>query len=188
MQEVEKKQNEIGFDIFKIMTDKGDFEISFQDNLDLYWKYINKGSRLDLKEKQEIIITKENFFIYELFYKLYESVKRNKVYYGEGKDEFFEVKENNLFKDEKIEWCSDDSNEEVASKLIIEKLEDVFKVTFVKSKDRNKYSVRICNSGSRYAPFNGSFLNMYNELKGYEPDCHQIHMEEMFYNQKVLRK
>lgn len=193
MQEIQKHKNSRGHYAFVIKTDNGDFSISFENNFDLYWRYINKCSMLDAPESQEIIITKENYFLYELFYKLYESIKNNKVYYSFSENDFFEVDNNHLYKDNKIEWNSDDFYDEIASKLIIEKMEESFKVTFVKSKNWHDgipvtYSVRFRNSGSKYDPFNISFMSMYKELKQYEPACHQIHVEEYLYKQKVLKR
>ena len=49
------------------------------------------------------------------------------------------------------------------------------------------YSVRISNSGSRYGYFNIPFMNMYTKLCEYNPDYHQIHMEEYLYNEKVKK-
>ena len=31
-------------------------------------------------------------------------------------------------------------------------------------------------------------MNMYNELKQYDPDCHQMHFEEYLYKEKVLKR
>ena len=50
------------------------------------------------------------------------------------------------------------------------------------------FSVRISNSGSRHNPYNILFMDMYNKLKEYEPNSHQIHLEEYLYNQKTLKK
>ena len=43
----------------------------------------------------------------------------------------------------------------------------------------SSYCVRLRNSGSRYDPFNILFMNMYYKLCVYEPDYHQVHMEEL---------
>lgn len=191
MQEVEKYKNYWNYDTFVIKTDKGSFEILFAPNGDLYWRYLNEINILDDKEKQELIITKENYFIYELFYTLYEFIKNNKVFYDNETP--FEVNENNLFKNEMIEWYSDELPIDIASKLTIKKEDDTFKVIFEKSKKIYDgifitYTIRFRNSGSRYNPFNISFMNMYNELKKYDPDNNQIHIEEYLYKQKTLKK
>lgn len=199
MQEIKKIDNGTGYDEFHIETNEGVFEISFQGNLDLYWNYRSKEIILDKPNEKEFIITKENYYIYELFYKLYESIKNRKVYCSYNDEEYIEVREDEynpckLFKDGIIDWHSDDNDYENASRLLIKKEDEIFRVTFIKSKKENDivmpitYSVRFSNSGSRYNPYNIAFMNMYNELKLYDTNYHQMHIEEYLYNQKLLKK
>ena len=191
MLEVNKYKNGWGYDTFEIETDTGSFQILFAPNGDLYWRYLSEINVLDDKPIQELIITKENYYIYEVFYKLYESIKNNKVFYD--KENYSIVKNNKLFKNNMIEWYSDELPIDITSKLTIKKEDEVFKVIFEKSKKSQDgifitYSIRFRNSGSRYAPFNINFMQMYNELKEDDPNYHQIHMEEYLYKQKLLRK
>ena len=94
-----------------------------------------------------------------------------------------------LFKNYVINWHSDDCVYEKSSVLEIKKENEDYIVTFHKSKeDFMSYSVRISNSGSRYGYFNIPFMNMYTKLCEYNPDYHQIHMEEYLYRQKQLIK
>lgn len=191
MLEVNKYKNGWGYDTFEIETDTGSFQILFAPNGDLYWRYLSEINVLDDKPIQELIITKENYYIYEVFYKLYESIKNNKVFYD--KENYSIVKNNKLFKNNMIEWYSDELPIDITSKLTIKKEDEVFKVIFEKSKKSQDgifitYSIRFRNSGSRYTPFNINFMQMYNELKEYDPNYHQIHMEEYLYKQKLLRK
>lgn len=193
MQEIERYKNGYGYDTFVIKTIEGSFEILFAPNGDLYWKYLSEKNVLEDKEEQELTITKENYLIYKLFYNLYESIKNNKIYYGE--ENYLEVKEreNKIFKNDIIEWYSDELPIEITSKLTIKKEEETFKVIFEKSKKSQDgifitYSIRFRNSGSRYDPFNICFMRMYNELKEYDLNYHQIHIEEYLYKQKTLKK
>ena len=195
MQQIVRIKDESGYDQFKINTDNGFFKIIFGGNLDLYWTCYDKED--EEKDRQEFIITKENYFLYKLFDKLYEDIKNNKIYYDEEKNKYFESYRDTLFKDGKIDWYSDDFYEEIASRLLIEKIDDTFKITFIKSKKEwdgifKTYSIRFRNSGSRYAPFNICFMNMYNSLckhsSEYCSDYHQIHIEEYLYKQKILKK
>ena len=191
MLEVNKYKNGWGYDTFDIKTNEGVFVILFAPNGDLYWQYKSEISVLEDKDKQELVITKENYFIYELFYKLYESIKNNKVFYDNKN--YFEEKQNKLFKNNAIEWYSDELPIDITSKLTITKEEEVFKVIFEKSKKTQDgifitYSIRFRNGGSRYAPFNINFMEMYNELKEYDLNYHQIHIEEYLYKQKLLKK
>lgn len=187
MQEIERYKNGWGYDTFVIKTDSGSFEILFAPNYDLYWRYLSEKNILEDKSIQEIIITKENYFIYEQFYKLYESIKNNKVSYDD--ESYFDAYENELFKNEIIEWYSDELPIDIASKLTIKKDNETFKITFEKSKKACEgifitYTIRFRNSGSRYNPFNINFMKMYNELKEYNPDYHQVHIEEYLYKKK----
>lgn len=193
MQEVERYENGWGYDTFVIKTNEGSFEILFAPNGDLYWRYVSEINVLDDKEKQKLTITKENYFIYELFYKLYEQIKNNKVFYDE--ETCFEVseRENKLFKNGMIEWYSDELPIDITSKLIIKKQDETFKVIFEKSKESQDgifitYTIRFRNSGSRYDPFNISFMQMYNKLKEYNSNYHQMDFEEVIYKQKTLKK
>ena len=101
---------------------------------------------------------------------------------------------NDLYQNNKIDWYSDDFVYENASRLLIEKIDECFKITFIKSKKEYDdgilmtYSVRISNSGSRYNPQNIEFMNMYDKLKEYENNFHQVHVEEVIYQQKLLKK
>lgn len=193
MQEIERYKNGFNYDTFVIRTNEGCFEILFAPNFDLYWRYLSEKNIKDDKAVQELTITKENYFLYELFYKLYESIKNNKVYYSNEADDYREIKENELFKNDMIEWYSDELPMDIASKLTIKKEDETFKILFEKSKKSwdgifITYTIRFRNSGSRYNPFNINFMQMYNGLKEYDPNYHQIHIEEYLYKQKVLKK
>lgn len=193
MQEIERYKNGWGYDTFIIKTDNGSFEILFAPNGDLYWRYLSEINVLEDKPVQELTITKENYFIYELFYKLYESIKNNKVFFDKETCYNLNERENKLFKNNMIEWYSDELPIDITSKLTIKKEDESFKVLFQKSKESHDgifitNSIRFRNSGSRYDPYNISFMQMYNELKEYNPNYHQIHIEECLYKQKKLKK
>ena len=136
MQEVERYKNCWGYDTFVIKTNEGSFEILFAPNGDLYWRYLSEKSVLDDEQVHELTITKENYFLYELFYKLYKSIKNNKIYLSDEKDGYLEVdyKPNNLFNNNIIEWYSDELPIDISSKLTIQKEDETFKVMFEKVK------------------------------------------------------
>ena len=200
MVEIKKEKNSFGYYEFKIQTEDGVFEISFQNNLDLYWRYINKKYILNEPNEKEFYITKENYFLYSLIEELYNNIKEYKPF-GSLNEELNahyqylkNTPERNLFKDNKVDWHSDDFVYENDSRLLIEKIDECFKITFIKSKKEYDdgilmtYSVRISNSGSRYNPQNIEFMNMYDKLKEYENNFHQVHVEEVIYQQKLLKK
>lgn len=219
MLEIRKDKNSHGYDEFYITTDEGTFEISFQNNLDLYWRYVHNKSVLEEPNKKEFTITKENYFLFNLFDTLYNAIKDSNPYSGYTfltprsfyfnkedyeddsiKDEEIYVPENphpnHVYSNGIITWCSDDfSSMEKASNFQIKKEEDIFKITFKKSERDPEsgmplitYSVRIRNSGSRYNPYNIAFMKMYQDLKEYNPEYHQVHIEEFLYAQKRLKK
>ena len=198
MLELSKTKNSHGYDCYEIITNEGSIYISFENNMDLYWTYVCQGNILKHSDSKELYITKENYEIYNFFDALYNSVVHYSVY-EENKNFFsseyipWAVNENNpeaLVSNGIITWHSDDYVYEKASKFSVEKMDDEYKITFTKSKMDNDdglfvtFSVRISNSGSRYNPFNILFMKMYLNLKNYDPNYRQIHMEEVLYLSK----
>lgn len=184
MIEVKKEKNSNNYDSFYIKTEDGTFLISFQNNLDLYWDYLYNGNINEIPDEKEFTITKENILIYHLFDNLYNNVKCSESPYDK-------YNPRRLLKKNIINWHSDDSTYDEASKILIEKMDEKYKLTFVKSKDDEfytTYSVRFRNSGSRYQPYHQHFMKMYNELinQNFDNNCHQIHMEEYLYEQKKM--
>lgn len=105
---------------------------------------------------------------------------------------------NELFDDNNktITWYSDETNSKVSNILRIKKEEDKFILNFytqphIEGYDRDfnsKYSIsiRFRNSGSKYKPFNICFMRLFNNLQNYDPDYHQITIEEYNYKRKIL--
>lgn len=195
MLEIKKSKTEFGY-WFDIYTDDGCFKILFGGNGDLYFDYSGDKGMLESDDSKVIYITKENYFLFSLFEQLYKDVKDYNVYKPddfideltcqEWREDLIEADLYNpirLFHDNKIEWFSDDFHYDEASSLVMEKLSNRYKLTFNKSKDNNylTYSIRVRNSGSRYQPFNRLFRNLYKDLCLYDPNYHQIHMEEYLY-------
>lgn len=215
MIEIKKLENRNGYDAIQIKTEEGTFEISYQGNLDLYWRYLYQGSILKQAETKSFFITKENYFIYQLFEELYtninagipfakdrEKLETNEIWQlAPSKEEnpnyidsTLENKHQLLCINNTIDWHSDDAEYNKASRVVIQKMPAAYQITFVKSKEDiynnlfMTFSVRFSNSGSRYDPFNYNFMNMYNKLIDYDLDYHQIHIEEYLYQQKSLKK
>ncbi|MBE6160438.1 MAG: hypothetical protein E7157_05280 [Lactobacillales bacterium] len=197
MIKVTKKKDFNKLDEITIETEDGKFKIFYGGNLDLYWAYHYFG---DNDQPHTFTITKENYVIYELIDELYNNIKNNNIPKKrnfEFEDDFFDDffndvidddKHQKLFIDDVVTWHSDDCPYETASKLLIFKENEEYKITFIKSKEEfMEFSVRISNSGSRYGEFSTLFMNMYNKLCEYNPEYHQIHMEEYLYNKKVKK-
>ena len=92
-----------------------------------------------------------------------------------------------------FEYEEDDFEYDDASRFVIEKIDDIYKVTIHKSKDNSiytTYAIRFRNSGSRYSPFNITFMQMYQALKeyDYENEYHQVHIEEYMYKNSLVKK
>jgi len=202
MQEVKRFKTGHDYDAFLIQTDYGDMEISFQGNLDLYWRYIHHGDIRKHQDSATIIITKENYTVYDMFDRLYNRIVNRKPF---GEEETYECYNNWLYdarneealvKGSTIEWRSDDFYYDIASGVKITPFSDEYHITFTKSKEVYydgmfmTFAIRFRNSGSRYDPYNAAFMLMYRELQDYEPEFHQYHIEEMLFEPKkrILRK
>ena len=190
---VSKQEN--GYDVITIITDEGEFTIRFEGVQDLFWCYFAKGSMLDAPETKTFIITEENYYLYESLDELFEAIKSSKPY---GNYPFDDINKklknetslvsssecNGLFKDNIIEWHSDDGNEfDKASVLYLKKEKDRFSISFRKNKPEHEiispltYSIRFRTSGSNYQNYYICFMNMYQKLKQYNS---QISIEECF--------
>lgn len=202
MVEIEKKKYEKGY-VFNFKLAEGTFSIIFAGNLDLYWDCKSKKI-LDEAHEKEFLITKENYFLYSLFERLYECIKdynfedvfihEDELFLNEFQNSLINNDKNNeerLFKDGIVDYHSDDYPYEESSSFQIKKLEESYKLTFkrgIANGDFITYAVRISNSGSRYQYFNTLFMHMYHKLIDYEPEYHQIHIEEYLYELTRTRK
>ena len=176
----------------------------FGGNLDLYWYYWPEENYKDWPLAKTFTISKENYFIYQKLDELYKNIKEQKPY--QSKDEnsstafassklinespSAQYSYKNLFQNGIIKWYSDDAPLEEASMLEIKYQEDKYIITFHQGKEDfgfPTYAIRFRNSGSRYEPYNLAFMNMYNSLSEYDPNYHQIHIEEYLYNKKLQK-
>lgn len=205
--------NEISYYNFNIIDGDTILNIHFAGNLDLYWNIYDKDSK---NESNSFVITKENYFLYSLFEDLFVDIETLELFdnsdfelfYCENEEERQEVilrnkyfierykksqEYKNLFHDGIIEWHSDDFPYDKASIVTIKKENDLFIITFQKSKEyertsANTSAIRFRNARSGYAPFNVIFMKMYNKFIEYEPEYHQIHIEEFLYQEKLKKK
>lgn len=71
-----------------------------------------------------------------------------------------------LVQNNTIIWYSDNIYDEKANKLEIFKEEDGIRLTFTDNPNDSifGFGVRICNSGSKYDPFNLCFMKLFNQL------------------------
>ncbi|MBE6145477.1 MAG: hypothetical protein E7171_02530 [Firmicutes bacterium] len=101
-----------------------------------------------------------------------------------------------LYDGENIRWHSDDDYYADADRVMITELEDSILLEFYRPENTLKtlgfripgtLTIRFRNSGSTYDPLNIVFMKMYQQLQEYDPDYHQMHIEEIEY-QKKLKK
>lgn len=183
MVDIDICKNCFDFDSCNININGHNFLITFMGNGDLYWVYDTND--LDVSS-YSFIVDKENYFLYSSFKELYETIKAS--CYKE--DELISSSDVGLYKDGVITWYSDDYPLEDANSFSIEQVLENYKVTFRRSSKTplvgfNNLSIRICNSGSRYNPYNIPFMRMYNELRSYD---YQMHIEEILYQKKLSLK
>ena len=194
-----KSNDEFGLCITIIEEDKN-IIFNYGGTGDLYWS-INKNNNSD---KETFLITKENYFLYTLFDELFFDIENINIF-----DEDYKTKcklynysnYNELFCNKTITWYSDESVHDDANVLKIIKENEIFRLVFyIQQKDSGcndifhssrRISIRFCNSGSRYKPFNILFMKMYNSMNRIDDVNdfgHQIHVEEYLYNKKKIKK
>lgn len=192
-----KKDNIEGYDSVTLIEENKQLQISFAPNLDLYWCF--RDGNDDITTYGTFLITKENYQIYELFEQLYSEIASCQVFDDDGLNEIEkqsgQYKE--LFNDEVITWISDDRDLENDNIVKMSKQEETFLLEFAKKEKKKdiqnlwdmsrRVSIRFRNSGSSYAPFNIPFMRMFNKLCEYDPEFHQINIEEYLY-QKSIKK
>lgn len=230
---ITKIQSEHGYNDFHIEKDNKILEIIFGGNGDLYWildnnkidpvSYEEYKKELESPYQDIFVITKENYFIYQLFDELIQDIEDSRIYLptinelelefdflGEDKKEtsvercnrlneehknYFRYKL--LFQDGVICWHSDEHIFEDADRVKIYRLNDEIILEFSRPPvKREEYiyrmprrtGVRFRNSGSTYDPYNIIFMRMFQKLQDYTPEYHQIHLEELEYQKRLLRK
>ncbi len=155
-------------------------KIFYGSNFDLYIDIFgdrnidengNYSATFSINQSQEI---------YQYFEILIDNIIKCKVFdVSEIESEIYDTKEqtnellknnniyNRLVQDSAIVWYSDNIYDEKANKLKIEKKDDEIILTFTDNPDDSTFGfgIRICNSGSKYAPFNLCFMNLFNQLQ-----------------------
>lgn len=184
--------------------------LSFQGNLDFYMSAISYKDNRD--KKISFTITKENYAIYSLFDELFRdieecnifSVDETRLEFMDDEDEIKEYYERiermnsdlknysaykRLIKRNLITWKSDDRDYGEPDFVKIYRAEDAFYITFVRQSEELHMGtvVRFRNSGSSYDPFNIPFMKFFNKLQEYDPEYHQIHIEEVILQKKLTK-
>ena len=197
--EITRKGNR--FDAYDYCLKEGEKElvILFAGNLDLYMMMCD-DQLMNFRESKTISfdITKADYDIFCLFDSLYKNIIKGRIFDMKDVKKTFQFEYSKLVdQQKKIHWISDEDTEEVGDSLTISKPNnDSYRLTFHRNektpdfgfKSPKYISIRFRNSGSRYKPFNGIFMQMYSELNDIDPDYRQICFEEYQYCKRMEKK
>lgn len=191
---------------FKIIQDNKELNILFAGTGDLCF-YVKKINFIDEIQIVNFEITDENYELYSLFDRLYntiincdiykidefdsefrdpEELEEKQIWYDEWNQELREHPPYNLIHDGIISWRHDDQIFEEANILNIYKEENKYRLEFIlNSKEMSHLiDIRFRNSGSRYQPFNRVFMDLYMSLQFYGTP----QMEEYLSQKKYVKK
>ena len=166
----------------------------------VYYDFVITKEDYDLYEKfrdlyNKIFFYKSKITNFELENRCWRNIADYKKVIEEEKRLFFFERSKLVF-DDKIIWYSEDcikdegwDNEFPPSWVIIKPIVDgmllQFKVKVKKEESLKDFipdvTIRFCNDGCRYRPFNGPFMELYNEMMEYDDNYHQMHIEEFMY-------
>jgi len=191
-----------------IGLEEGNAFLIGKDNYEIYeifdnlYKEVLNGYDFGISE-EEINYLKWECEMYEKDFAL-ELAKLEKHREETRQDHLRRAFDKGLIKDDKIIWLSDDSPADSAPYLIIHKLLNAYELEFgvqtptrkLEPDEKNALSdfrhnfcvsIRFCNSGSRYIPFNACFMHAYNKMLELDPDYHQIDIEEFMIDQELKK-
>lgn len=171
-------------DVF-IRDDKELLKIFYGGNGDLYFDVFGSRSKGENGLYIATFSIKGTEETYQYFEQLVNNIIDCKVfnmskmgYSNNGTDEIsstLKINENlkmgeaykKLVHNNSIVWYSDSIYDESANILRIEKDYGKIKLTFVGNPEDPSFgfSIRICNSGSKYDPFNICFMDLFNQLQ-----------------------
>ena len=196
MVEVVKKRDLDNTYIIFIKADEGDFVFNYCGNLDLYFSYFGEDYRK--KDEHSFIIDKNNYFLYRCFADLYDAVESERPFKGHSDDNTYNyVYEQKylpfrLLKKDGIKWHSDDGRYEEAAILHIERLDEAYKITIKEGKISDiaarTASVRFRGNGSRYYPYNNTFMDLYNKICNHNFEYEQITLDEYMERVKIRQR
>lgn len=163
-----------------IRDNKKLLKIFYGSNLDLYIDIFGDCNIDENGQYNAIFSINKNQEIYQYFENLIDNIIKCRVFdtsdikleICDTKEQMNELLKNNgvynrLVQDSAIIWYSDNIYDEKANKLKIEKKDDKIILTFTDNPDDPTFGfgIRICNSGSKYDPFNLCFMNLFNQLQ-----------------------
>lgn len=163
-------------------------------------KVNRSGDLLWLMDDQEpsdyavFTITQENEYLYSLFVKLYIQIMRYQEVSKDDQDKQMSIAHYLLTNNGNITWYSDKDDIDETDVLSISKKEDAFELEFAHQDTDfpiyhkpGMFDICFAAKDSRYYPFNQMFMSMYRELQQYNPEYHQIHIDELDYAKKKTK-
>ncbi len=190
MIKVKKYKDEFGNQIELEFSKDEILNINYGGNLDLYISYISK---IDLNEFN-CSITPEDYDLYNIFDKLYNSITEYRPFNDEYVDDKFKYYDERraypLVKDKVISFHSDDDPVGKGSMLEISKEDDKINISIKNGPEIEGFEIhgiRIRTDGCRYGSFYVPFMTMYNDINKTDFDVHQITMDEYVKSLKLKR-
>ena len=170
------------------ITDEGKkLEIKVNQSGDLYWL-------MDDTEPSDyavFTITKENEVLYSLFTRLYLQIMRYQEVGPNEETKQMSMTHALLTQHGNIAWYSDKDQMDETDIMTMSNVGDAFELEFVhQTKDFPLYykpgmfDICFSASNSRYYPFNQAFMGMYRDLQQYDPEYHQVHIDEIEFQKK----
>ena len=191
--EIIKKKSDFGnFYNYDFKEKDKVFKMVYLGNGDLYYSIYNlSDSDEDIKSLEFSISKEDNYDIYSLFEQLYDSIVN--ITFTEEDCLTCDVYPKLVDKDKTICWVSDDDPLEKGDRVSITKNDDTITLTFSRlennlHKSPCSISIRFCNSGSRYMPFNVPFMVLFNKMQKEDIEYHQITMDEYLYQKEKEKK
>ena len=207
---VKRYINQEGTFNYHLIDNNKELLIMFGGDGDLYFSFLKHYDN----DNNKFVITKDNMYVYNCFKELLNSLENPNLHKVSSLElECCETKEEirNLYKkaekyNEKLKeesrykdlynngvvcWHSDEFSYDTTDVVKIYNVGEEIILEFEKNKYedyKSEIAIRFRNSGSYYNPFNSIFMQMYNNLNEYDPDYHQIHLEEVGYSKKMKHK
>lgn len=109
----------------------------------------------------------KNEDVYQYFEQLVNNIVDCKVLEEENENLKTKQAYEKLVHNDTVIWYSDNTYDENANILQIERNCEDIELTFIDNPDDPSFGfgIRICNSGSKYDPFNICFMNLFNQIQ-----------------------
>lgn len=195
--EITRRENKSNSDLFDYELRDGTKRLEIKLNVrgDLYWLMTDD----EPYDYTNMTITKENASIYAIFDRLYSQImnydqKRAKCHYNMADEELFKnsIEHTMITSNGRVNWVSDEDTftegdymtivKTPEEEIIIEFFHQVTDMPFIYKP--GMFDITFKGKGSRLDPFNKLFLEMYLEMQQYNPELHQVHIDELAYQKK----